>query len=447
MAGEFPDVPLGSVASVRSGFAFKSKDWVDSGIPVVKIANVKDGRLEMSGCSHVTPAVAATASEFDLRDQDILIAMTGYVGDVVSVHASDLPAVLNQRVGRFTVPDRNRVDPSFLFYFLRCPETRTTIESLGYGSAQPNVSPALIHQVEMPLPPLSEQKAIAHILGTLDAKIELNRRMNATLEEMARALFKSWFVDFDPVRAKREGRQPHGMDAATAELFPDEFDHVNGELVPGGWAIRKVGDVTHRITKGDTPRKSALQATPDDDRLIPFLRVNAITETGEVLRHKLRYIPESIHLGKSKRSILQENDVLYTNAGTIGRVSLVQRDLLPANTNQAIAIVRPNAKKVRPAFLFMLLRQPDFQAKLHCDVVQAVQANLALGKIADAEAVFPTEDSISKLIAPIESMLNNIWANRRVSQSLAATRDALLPKLLSGELRVPDAEKIAAEVT
>lgn len=186
MMGEYDTVPLGKVASVRSGFAFKSTDWTEAGIPVVKIANVKDGNLVMDGCSFVPRALAESAAEFALQSDDILIAMTGYVGDVALVRNRDLPAVMNQRVGRVSIRDPRQLDKRFLFYLLRDADVRAEIEGLGYGSAQPNVSPTLIHGVQVPLPPLPEQRAIAHILGTLDDKIELNRRMSETLEAMAR---------------------------------------------------------------------------------------------------------------------------------------------------------------------------------------------------------------------------------------------------------------------
>ena len=174
-----------------------------------------------------------------------------------------------------------------------------------------------------------------------------------------------------------------------------------------------------------------------------MLRVNAISQMGEIMQEKMQFIPKSVHLGKSKRSILQVDDILYTNAGTIGRVSIVDRALLPANTNQAIAIVRPDKTKVDADFLFMTMRQPEFQAELHFDIVHAVQANLALGKIAGAEAVFPPNDLLPQLFSPVRSILRKIWHNRAEASTVTALRDTLLPKLLSGELRVPDAEKLA----
>ena len=267
MAGEYELVPLGEVASVRCGFAFKSNDWKAVGIPVVKIANVKNGRLVMDGCSFVSQSVADAAAEFALRSGDILIAMTGYIGDVAIVRESDLPAVLNQRVGRFAINDPTRLAQPFLFYVLRDGEIRKEIEGLGYGSAQPNVSPSLVHGVEIPLPPLPEQRAIAHILGTLDDKIELNRRMSETLEAMARALFKSWFVDFDPVRAKMEGRDP-GLPQPLADLFPARL--VDSELgeIPEGWEVKSLDEIA-RFLNG-----LALQKHPPvDGRSLPVIKI------------------------------------------------------------------------------------------------------------------------------------------------------------------------------
>ncbi len=265
-AGGWREAALGEVAQVRSGFAFKSKDWTDSGIPVVKIANVKDGNLAMDGCAFVSTQVADSADQFNLNEGDILIALTGYIGEVAMVRSRDLPAVLNQRVGVFSICDTSMLDRGYLFQLLRNPTVREHIEGLGYGSAQPNISPTLIHSVEIPLPPLPEQRAIAHVLGTLDDKIDLNRRMNETLEEMARALFKSWFVDFDPVRAKMEGRwrwgeSLPGLPAEYYDLFPDRL--VDSELgeIPEGWGGEGVGSDSDVPKRPRTAKISALRRT------------------------------------------------------------------------------------------------------------------------------------------------------------------------------------------
>ena len=135
-----------------------------------------------------------------------------------------------------------RLDDRFLFYALRNPETRAAIKARGYGSAQPNISPALIESVPIPLPPLREQRRIAATLGTLDDKIDLNRRMNRTLESTARAIFKSWFVDFDPVRGKTESGEVR-LPPDLAALFPDSLVQSDARELPAGWRQGRLGDV------------------------------------------------------------------------------------------------------------------------------------------------------------------------------------------------------------
>src|ERR1019366_4231983 len=139
--------------------------------------------------------------------------------------------------------DESKLWPRFLFQFVRSPLFKEQVAALTTGSAQPQLPIRDIRRVEIPLPPLAEQKAIAAVLGALDDKIELNRRMNATLEAMARALFQSWFVDFDPVRAKLDGRPPAALDPAPAALFPAHFDHKADGVVPTGWRATTLGEV------------------------------------------------------------------------------------------------------------------------------------------------------------------------------------------------------------
>lgn len=439
-----------------------------------RLDNVSEGVFD---CPHSTPKLT-DAGPFVVRTQDIITGVfradqAGHVseetyaeriarvapsrGDLLYSRegtyfgiAAEVPEKTRVCLGQRMVlirPDKRRLDFSFLRHWLNSPIMAAHIHGYRDGSVAERLNLPTIRALPILVPPLAEQKAIAAVLGALDDKIELNRRMNATLESMARALFQSWFVDFDPVRAKLDGRQPIGMDQATADLFPDSFQHCECKIIPNGWEMKAIADVTERVTKGDTPTSIAIEAVDPDEPLVPMLRVNAITELGEILHDKLEYIPESIHFGKSRRSILQEHDILYTNAGTIGRVAFVQRDLLPANTNQAIAIVRPDAAKVPPAFLFMLMRQPEFQEALHCDIVQAVQANLALGKISDAKAVLPPSAVLPTLFEPIQGLLNRIWSNQRESRTLATLRDTLLPKLLSGELSVDRAVAEAEAVS
>jgi len=425
MAGEFDTVPLGKVAAVRSGFAFKSSDWIESGVPVVKIANVKDGRLAMDGCSFVPQPIADQASEFALRAGDILIAMTGYIGDVALVRERDLPAVLNQRVGRFSIRDHNRLDSRFLFYVLREGEVRREIEGLGYGSAQPNVSPTLIHRVEVPLPPLSEQRAIAYILGTLDDKIELNRRMCETLEEMARALFKSWFVDFDPVRAKAEGRDP-GLPQPLADLFPDSFGNSELGEIPKGWEVGALGNFLCQ-------RVERCSASPDTAAR-PYVPIDYIA-------------PRSLFLRESKPGEEAQSSLIRFYKGDLlfgamrpyfHKVCIAPFD----GTTRTTAFVLYPRQADDFAFATLQLHHPDtIDFATRHSTGSTIPYAIWTDSLESMPVIAPPEEvrgAFNRLLQPLLVRIPEPYFEIR---TLAALRDTLLPKLISGELRIKDAEK------
>ena len=436
MADDWNTVQLGEVAVVRSGYAFKSSDWQGSGIPVVKIANVKGGRLEMSGCSFVTEATAAEAVDFQLSSGDILIAMTGYIGDVARVRKTDLPCVLNQRVGKFSVRDKSRLDPDYLYTFLSWVETRRTIESLGYGSAQPNVSPSLIHKIELPLPPLPEQRAIASILGALDDKIDLNRRMCQTLEEMARALFKSWFVDFDPVRAKIEGRDP-GLPKEIADLFPSRL--VDSELgpIPEGWRVMKLGAMA-KIEKGLSYKGAGLTESGG----VPMINLGCFGGDGLFRADKLKHYSAEYQ----PRHLARCGDLLVANTDmTQDRIILGSPMLVPPSLGRADSLFTHH--------VFALRFMPEWERySLYCyyALLQPAFRNIAAGFATgttvlalprDGMEQFPiatpddrTTAAFIDLVAPLRARQD---ATRAESLILDQLRDTLLPKLISGELRVP----------
>ena len=429
MAGEYDFVELGEVASVRSGFAFKSSDWTSSGVPVVKIANVKDGRLALGGCSFVSQSVAESADEFALRSGDILIAMTGYIGDVAAVREHNLPAMLNQRVGRFSIRDLRLLEPRFLFYLLRDSDIRRAIEGLGYGSAQPNVSPSLIHGVEIPLPPLSDQRAIAHILGTMDDKIELNRRMNETLEAMARALFKSWFVDFDPVRAKAEGRDP-GLPRSVADLFPARL--VESELgeIPEGWQVWRVAQVGDVIC-GKTPSTRVPEYYGHD---VPFVTIPDMH--GKIFVTATRKHLSQAGAASQPQKMLPAGAICVSCIATPGLVVITTEE---SQTNQQINTVVPGESD-EIYFWFWSLHNLG-------DEIQAggsggsVLTNLSTGRFADLSVLAPPSKVRSSYHSFTAHLFCRILANEKEARTLAGLRDSLLPKLVSGELQVKDAER------
>jgi type I restriction enzyme S subunit len=423
MGIEYPFVALGDVAAVRSGFAFKSSDWADGGIPVVKIGNVKDGRLAMDGCSFVRPEVATAAAEFALKPGDILIAMTGYIGEVALVRPHDLPAMLNQRVGRFAIREKERLEPRFLFYLLKLPEIRSEVEGLGYGSAQPNVSPSLIHKVRIPLPTLAEQRAIAQVLSTFDEKIEFNRGANETLEATARALFKSWFVDFDPVRATASDQEPRGLAPDVEALFPDAFDQSQ---MPLGWHLGQLSDVASVVMGASPPGETYNESGVG----VPL--VNGPVEYGNFFLEKKKWTTRPTQL--SRKGDL----ILCVRGSTTGRHAFADDEYCLGRGVCAIRALRSAQALVNRLVLNGL---PELLSK----TTGSVFPNLSSEDIKSFSVVVPPSPIVElycELVAPLDQ---RIWNNVSESRTLSTLRDSLLPKLISGELRVKHAQPLVHE--
>ena len=274
------------------------------------------------------------------------------------------------------------------------------------------------------MPPLNAQRDIVGILRALDAKIEKLRRQNETLEQIAQTLFKHWFIDFEFPNADGKPYKSSGG-AMFASAIGD---------IPEGWKVGRLGDLTQTITKGTTPTTFKKDFVASG---INFIKAESITENHTLEKSKFAYIDEDTNLFL-KRSIVQEKDILYTIAGTIGRYAMITSSSLPANTNQAVAIIRPDVEKIDPEYLLCYFASINYRHYLSSRIVQAVQANLSLGVLSDSPITIPEQrikDIFSKLIVPIFAKKE---FNQQQIQTLTKTRDSLLPKLMSGQLRVKE---------
>lgn len=245
MAGEWPIVTLQDACETITDGAHASPKDCPGGLPMASVKDMARWGIDVKSSRTISPDDFEDLVRNGCQPQigDVLIAKDGATClDTVCEFKQPDKIVLLSSVA--ILRPSKRLHSGYLRYYLDCADTRAMLKA-GYvsGSAIPRVVLKDFRRAPIPLPPLAEQKAIARVLGALDDKIELNRRMNATLEAMARALFQSWFVDFDPVRAKLDARQPVGMDPATAALFPENFDHKAEGVVPTGWNLMRWGDI------------------------------------------------------------------------------------------------------------------------------------------------------------------------------------------------------------
>ena len=349
-----------------------------------------------------------------------------------SVRETDLPALLVQRVARLRGSDR--LDTRFLSYVIGCHDFTEHILSVQTGTAVPHISAQQIKEFEFLLPDLHEQRAIGHILGTLDDKIELNRRMNATLEAMARALFKSWFVDFDPVRAKMEGRDT-GLPQDIADLFPDRL--VDSEMgdIPEGWMVFRLDHLARHHTKSTSPYR--FPELDYEHFSIPAYDAGQrpAMEPGGAIR--------------SNKTVVQQNAVLLSKLNPrIARVWVPDHATeRPQICSTEFLVFTPRSPANR-SLLFALFADQRFRALLKSLVTgtskshqrvppKALKAQEVLAGSPGAFAVFGEA---------IGDMLSRILKNRSEAAILTALRDALVPQLISGELRAQPAEKFIGSI-
>ncbi len=417
---------LGDIADVQNGYAFKSKDLGENGIPVIKIKNIIPPNVVLEGAGYFTGELNSKLEKYILKKNDFLISMTGSTVNVMSSavgkmgrYRLDDIALLNQRAGKIYITDQEKADFDYLCHFLSRYEIHYNLALNATGSAnQANISPAQIKDIKVLLPPLEEQKSIASILSALDDKIELNLQMNKTLEEMAMALYKHWFVDFEPFQ---------------------DGEFVDSELgeIPKGWEVQSINDFG-KVVCGKTPSKK----DPDNFTQIggyPFIKIPEM--------HGNVFLTETVERVSEKGNQTQAKKLLPSGCITvscIATVGLVTINALPSHTNQQINSIIPE-KTIYRYYLYstMISLKERF---LNEASGGSATLNMNTSTFSNIEILKPDEETLQKFSEMTNSVYSKILLNQEENQTLTQLRDTLLPKLISGEVRVKDAEKTLSEV-
>lgn len=426
----FETVTLDSLCELVVDCPHSTPKWTDEGIIVLRNQNIKNGVLDLSAPSFTNEEdYLKRIKRAAPKAGDIVFTREAPMGEVCMI-PEGVKCCLGQR--QVLLRPKSDVNGQYLFWALQSPYVQQQIAwNEGTGSTVSNVRIPVLKALNIPR--IDNEDMVAKSLSDIASKMALNTQTNQTLEQTAQAIFKSWFVDFDPVKAKMNGKQPEGMDEATASLFPEKLVESELGLIPEGWELKTLKSLSEKISKGTTPSKMDLESATDEP-FIRFIKVRDINEQGEILRSKLENIPDSIHTTKLKRSILKKEDILFSIAGTIGRVAIVDQDLDNVNTNQAVAFVRLKEKQTYLPLVYMALRENRLQQKAIASIVQGVQANLSLANVGDMEVIVPSEDILNLWNKQYSSILQMIKNNFAQSRELASLRDTLLPKLLSGEI-------------
>jgi type I restriction enzyme S subunit len=436
---------IGSGATPRGGssvYLSNRKNYA-----LIRSQHVFDRRFDSEGLVFITDKHATELQKVAVQPRDVLLNITGdgiTFGRACLAPKDVLPACVNQHVSIIRT-DPKVCLPEYLLCYLTHPAIKGYIESFNAGGSRRAITKGHIESFEVPLPPLDEQKAIAHILGTLDDKIELNQQINQTLEAIARTLFKSWFIDFDPVRAKMDGRQPAGMDAETAALFPDEFEDSAIGKIPKGWKISPFGELLDLTIGGDWGKE-----LPDEKHTQPIAIIRG-TDIASVKAGTFSKIPRRYTtLQKIKSRALSDGDIVIEVSGgspdqPTGRSCYVTDAIL---TNlDSIVVPASFCRLFRPktSLLGIIL-------KLHLEVLYDQGGTWIYQNQSTGISNFQTQYFLANELVLVPSMpIQKLFFNKIRSivdkQNLGENRvlfhirDTLLPKLLSGEICVQHTEK------
>lgn len=412
MVGNWRTVTLGDVIELKRGYDLPGSRRVDGPYPVVSSSGVSGRHAEAKA-----------------KAPGVVIGRYGTLGEVYYVREDYWP--LNTAL---YVRDFKGNNPRFVSYLMRC----LNFDAYSDKAAVPGLNRNHLHMAAVSAPPVAEQRAIAHILGTLDDKIELNRRMNETLEATARALFKSWFVDFDPVRAKMAGRwrcgeSLPGLPAHLYDLFPDRL--VDSELgeIPEGWEATPLPMMIEV-----NPQRALKQGAP-----APYLDMANVPTVGHTPDQVVvRAFGSGMRFTNGDTLVARITPCLEN--GKTAYVDFLEPDQVGWGSTEFI-VLRPKPP-VPEEFGYCLARDPTFRDFM----IQSMTGTSGRQRV-PAEALShyllplvppPIAEYFGELVRPL---FTRIRAASAQSRTLAALRDALLPKLISGQLRVKDAERLAAE--
>ena len=423
----------GNIQTGPFGSQLHASDYVPVGVPSIMPTNIGENRIIEDGIVRITEEDANRLGQHRLRAGDIIYSRRGDVEKRALIREREEgwfcgTGCLKVRFGSGVV------DPLFASMFLGHPAIREWIVRHAVGATMPNLNTTIMSAVPFALPPLAEQKAIASILGALDDKIELNRRMNSTLEGMARALFQSWFVDFDPVRAKLDGRKPEGMDKATAALFPDAFQDSSIGPVPKGWeadSILRQAD----LLSGGTPKTDVPAYWHGN---VQWASAKDVSQCGEAFLVSTERTITKQGVEESSTKIIPTNaTVVVARGATTGRLTMFGHAMAMNQTCYGL-----HSKVGAPFALYCNARH--FIERLVQGGHGSIFDTITTSTFEATDVLLAPKEILLDYDKQVTPLFHQVHINLHQSRTLATLRDTLLPKLLSGELSVASIPKVKA---
>jgi type I restriction enzyme S subunit len=415
---------------IGDGYRAKNSELGGNGHIFLRAGHVTDTEIKLDGAERFREDLTAKVASKTSRPGDVLVTTKGNSTGRVAFVPEQMPAVVySPHLSYWRSRDPNQLVPGFLRAWSRGTELKHQIMGFAHGTDMaPYLSLIDQRRLRITLPPPAEQRAIAHILGTLDDKIDLNRQMNQTLEHIAATLFKSWFVDFDPVRAKAEGRQPEGMDAETAALFPDRLVASEIGEIPEGWRASIVGD-EFAVTMGQSPPGETYSEMGQG---LPFYQ-------GRV-DFGFRFPRRRVYCTAPTR-LASEGDTLLSVRAPVGSLNVAME---PCAIGRGVAALRHSSGGTSYTYYSLAAMAPRFEPFNSEGTVFGSISRKDLSRLPNLAPNRAVVAEFERLAGVLDA---RVRVNELQSRTLEELRDTLLPRLLSGELRVPtdllDEEPIA----
>jgi type I restriction enzyme, S subunit len=424
------------VLALNDGYRVRNVELGPVGIPFVRGGDIGDGGINTSVEDHIRPEFANRVQSKLTRPFDVAFITKGTVGRVGIVRPGQPTSVFAPQVCYWRSLDPEQLEPRFLFYILTSAEFQANLDAVKtHGSMVADyVSMTDQRDFRLTFPPIREQRAIAAVLGALDDKIELNRRMNATLEAMARALFQSWFVDFDPVRAKLDGRPPAALDPSTAALFPATFEDSPLGRIPKGWETSTVGAKLSTVL-GGTPSR----AKPENWEAGTVAWINSGKTNEFRIIDPSEWITKEALKNSATKLLPRRTTVLAITGATLGQVSIAE---IECCANQSVVAI-PASEQFPTEFIYPWIEENI--EKLIASQTGGAQQHINKGNVEELALLCPDRRVVAAYQTKAKPLFDQIAANCFQSRTLATLRDTLLPKLLSGALDVSRIPKVGAQ--
>ncbi|MGV8168820.1 MAG: restriction endonuclease subunit S [Candidatus Nanoarchaeia archaeon] len=377
--------------------------------------------IDFSHCTYITEEDYNKMHRYyKIKTNDVLLTIVGTVGNVAVVKEQDLPFSMQRSIAIMRC--NSHLHYEFLFYWLTSPTFKNLISSRINPTAQPGIYLGAIAKLLTPVPNLKEQQLIANILSKLDCEIELTQQMNKTLQTMGQALFNHWLINFEFPDEKGKPYKSSGGEMIESEL---------GEI-PRGWKIWTIDDLTEKFTTGLNPRKNFVLGKGDNF----YVTIKNMGNQIVILDDKCDKIDDEAIKKINARSKLEKDDILFSGIGTIGRTFYVDETPTNWNISESVFTLRAKKEVITPAILYNLLLSPNFQRYSVQLASGSVQKGIRMADLKKYKVALPPIHIQSKFTLTLNVILKQFKSNIRQIECLTQIRDSLLPKLMSGQIRV-----------